>query len=99
MTELRLRREALVLESELNRQALRVELMRIEMSFDRVRQGIISGHNLWKWIAPLAGLLMARKFGRAGGMGNMAKGSALFAAGQSLWTWWRNRKNASPSGR
>ncbi len=95
MNELKQRRAALLLESELNRQALRVELLRAQMSVDRFRDGITSGQNLWKWVAPVAGFLLARKFGSAGGA--VAKGSALIAAGRALWSAWRERRSRSTS--
>lgn len=89
LSELRQRRAALLLESELNRQALRVEVMRVQMAVDRVRHGLTTGQNLWKWVAPIAGFLVARKFGQSGAV---AKGSAVLAIGKALWSAWRDRR-------
>ncbi len=95
MTALRQRRAALLLESELNRQALRVEFLRARVSVDRARDGFFSGHQLWRWIAPIGGFLIARKLG--GKSGTVAKGSALLAVGRALWTAWKDRRRPSPN--
>lgn len=97
LKELDQRRTALLLESELNRQALRVEMLQARLSLDRLRSGLSSGQNLWRWLAPVAGFVLARKFGSAGGP--VAKGSAIIAIGQALWTAWRDRRRrAEPPG-
>lgn len=90
MNELRQRRAALLLESELNRQALRLEALRAQVAVDRFREGLLSGQNLWKWVAPVVGFVVARRFGAAGSA--VAKGSALVAVGRALWTAWRERR-------
>jgi hypothetical protein len=93
LNDLRARREALLLESELNRQALRLEVIRIELTIDRLRRGIFSGQNVWKWVAPVAGFVIARKFGSSA---SGAKTSAFFAIGQTLWNAWKERRRAAP---
>lgn len=89
MTELRERRAVLLMESELNRQALRIETARMQLSIDRFRDGFASGHGLWKWLAPVAGFVLARKLGKSSAV---AKGSAVLAIGRAVWSAWRHRR-------
>ena len=93
LNALRQRRAALLLESELNRQALRVEILRARISVDRARDGLLSGPQLWRWLAPIGGFLIARKLG--GKSGTFAKGSALIAVGRALWSAWKDRRRPS----
>jgi hypothetical protein len=95
MTDLEARRAALLLESELNRQALRLEAARVQVSLQRLRAGVFSGPNLWKWVAPVAGFVLARKFGSSG---TAATGTALFSMGRALWNAWKDRRRARGHG-
>jgi hypothetical protein len=80
----------------LNRQALRVEVMRVQLAVNRVRHGLSTGQSLWKWMAPVAGFLVARKFGQAGAV---AKSSAVLAIGKALWSAWRDRRRSDDGAR
>lgn len=90
LSELERRRKALLFESELNRQALRLEVLHIKMTIERVRHGFASGHAVWKWLAPVAGFFLARKLTRSGSNG--AKTSSVLNIGRALWTAWRDRR-------
>lgn len=83
---LRRKRELLV-ESDLNRQILRLEVDHLCLRANEVRRGFGWARNVWAWGAPLAGFLFARKFKKAGGA--FAKGSLLIAAAQAGWKFWQ----------
>jgi hypothetical protein len=94
LTELERRREALLVESELNRQALRLEILQVSMSIERVRHGFVSGQAVWKWAAPVVGFFLARKFTRFGAGGGV-KSSSLLSMGRSLWNAWKDRRRST----
>ena len=95
LNELEQRRAALLLESELNRQALRLEVLRVQLTIDRLREGVAAGHNLWKWVAPVAGFVLARKFGPAAR--TVGTSSVLLSVGRALWNAWRGRRRPPPT--
>lgn len=94
LTELERRREALLVESELNRQALRLEVLQVSMALERVRHGFVSGQTVWKWAAPVVGFFIARKFTRFGADGGV-KSSSLLSIGRSLWNAWKDRRRST----
>lgn len=81
-------KRALVLESELNRQVLRVEFGRIRVQAERLKHGYGWAQGAWKWAVPVAGFLLARKLKRSGGF--FAKGSFIMTALGSAWKMWRS---------
>ena len=83
-------KRALVIESELNRQVLRVEFGRIRLQTERLKHGYDWAHHAWKWAMPLAGFLLARKFKGRGSP--LAKGSFVVSALGTLWKIWRNAR-------
>ena len=83
LRELQARKRELLLESELNRQILRLELNQICLRADRFKRGFDWAQNAWTWAAPIAGFLVARKFKTAGSA--FAKGSFLITAVQTGW--------------
>jgi hypothetical protein len=88
------RREALLVESELNRQALRLEVMQINLTIDRLRHGWVSGQTIWKLAAPIVGFLIARRFSRSGA-GRSANASSVFSIGRGLWNSWQEWRRSS----
>jgi hypothetical protein len=89
LDELRARKRELLVESELNRQALAVDVDHLRMrcaEYQRVHGALLEG---WRMAAPVAGLLFARK----AGSGWFAKASALGALGWKLWKTWRGEKS------
>jgi len=86
LKELQLRKRALLLESEMNRQVLQVECGRIRYGLGRLRRGYGWAQHAWAWAVPAAGLLLARKFkGRAGVFANS---SLIWGALRSAWQLW-----------
>ena len=63
LSALRDRKRELLVESELNRQLLRVEVGRIRFQTERLKRGYGWAHGAWKWVAPIAGFLFARALG------------------------------------
>ena len=97
LKELQLRKRDLLVESEMNRQALRVELRNIRMQAEQYHRGYGWAQSAWKWTAPFAGFFFARKFQKTAGA--FAKGSALVNALGGIWRMWsaakEKRKQAS----
>jgi len=91
LKELQARKRELLLESELNRQVLRVEVSRIRCRVDLYRRRYGWAQSAWKWAAPVAGFLLARKFKKTAGA--FAKGSMLLGAARSLWGYWTSRQD------
>lgn len=84
MDPLQKRKQELLLESELNRQILRLELDQLRLQVDRVRQHWL--RNIWVWVAPVAGFIFARKLSRPAGF--LAKGSAVLSLLTRLLDLW-----------
>jgi hypothetical protein len=93
LKELQARKRDLLMESDLNRQILRVEIEKIRLRAEQIRRGYGWAHNVWKWGAPVAGFLLARKFRKTAGA--FAKGSLLINAAQAIWRFWGNSNAGS----
>ena len=99
IAQLRARKRELLVESELNRQVLRVEAEALRLQVDQVRATCARGRAVWQWAAPVAGFLLARRFDKSGGL--LAKGSMLAGALGSAWKLFqtfRSSRAASPAG-
>jgi hypothetical protein len=102
MNELQLRKQALLLESELNRAALRADLARLSASAAWVDEAIGFARQSKPLVVALgagAGLLLARRLTGAQGGGGMV--SRLLRWGQMAYTVWQGvsswrRRNAEP---
>ena len=94
MKALESRKRDLVLESEVNRELLHLEVTRIRLSVARLRSSF-AGHGVWKWLAPVAGFLLARRF--SGNSGFIAKGSMVLSLLGSAWKLWSGRKRRGPT--
>ena len=90
LKQLQARKRDLLLESELNRQALRVELGRMRFRAEQFQRGYGWAYTAWKWVAPLAGFLMARRFKKTASV--FAKGSLLATVLRTLWKFWEVRQ-------
>ena len=90
LKELQTRKRDLLVESDLNRQVLRVEVEKLRFRAEQFRRGYGWAQNAWKWGAPVAGFLLARRFKRTAGA--FAKGSLLVNLVQTIWRLWENSK-------
>jgi hypothetical protein len=95
---LQARKHELVLESELNRQVLRVECGKLAFKAGQFRRGYAWAHSAWNWAVPLAGFLLARKQRKVPG-GVFAKGSFLITALRAGWKVWKAMRGARPEPR
>lgn len=87
LSELLRRKRELLIESDLNRQILRLEVDHLCVRANEIRRGFGWARNAWAWGAPLAGFLFARKFKKAGSA--FTKGSFLISAAQAGWKFWQ----------
>jgi len=92
MKSLQDRKHDLILESELNRHALRLELQQMYLRVEQTR--LSWQQNIWKWAAPVAGFFLARKLKKTSGL--VAKGSVLLMALGKFWEFWRARRSKEP---
>src|SRR5262249_16226316 len=92
MKSLEDRRHDLLMESEINRHVLRLELQQMHMRFERTRRSW--QHNVWKWAAHIACFFLARKFKKTSGFA--AKGSLLLMALGRFWEFWQARRGKEP---
>lgn len=100
LSELQRRKRDLLIESDLNRQILRLEVDRLCIRAGEIQRRFGWARNVWAWGAPLAGFLFARKFKKAGGA--FAKGSFFITAAQAGWKFWqayRERRSGGASER
>jgi len=83
LNQVQARKRELLLESELNRQVLRVEGSKLLFRAEQFKRGYGWAASAWKWAGPLAGFLLARKFKKTAGA--FAKGSLLLAVLRAFW--------------
>lgn len=94
LRELEARRRDLLVESDLNRQVLRLECDQLGLRVGEIKRGFGWARNVWAWGAPLAGFLLARRFKKTGNA--FAKSSMLISvakAGWRFWEAWRERRS------
>jgi hypothetical protein len=84
---LQIRKQELLAESTVNRHVLRLETGSIQLRLERFKLGW--WQTGWKFAAPLAGFLVARKFKAADGL--FRKGSLALLILRKLWQLWRSR--------
>lgn len=56
LEELRQRKRELLLESDINRQIVRVEMCQLQLKLGEWRRGLLKVRTAYQWIAPLAGI-------------------------------------------
>ena len=94
MKALQDRKHDLLLESEINRQVMRLEFQQIQVRLGRVRENWL--HSAWMWAAPVAGFFLARKFTKTTGF--FAKGSILAVILRRVWELWQRRRGKPAQG-
>ncbi len=87
-------KQQLLLESELNRQVLRIECGKLAFRAGQFRRNFEWIHSAWIWAAPLAGFLLARRRRKAHSL--FAKGSIWFTALRAGWRAWTAMRSARP---
>ena len=86
------RKRDLLLESDLNRQALRLEITRLRLRGESLSNSFARSQGWMKWLAPVVGLFVARKFARTPGV--LSKGSMLVSLAGAAWKLWSSLKAA-----
>ena len=56
LEQLRQRKKELLLESDINRQILRVEFCQLRLKADDWKRNMLKVRNVYQWVAPLAGI-------------------------------------------
>ena len=92
MTALQARKRELLLERELNRQTLRLEVDQIQLQVERFRSGGQWLHGAWRWLAPVTGFFLAWKLKKRTAL--VAKGSLWMLALRKLLEAWQESKQA-----
>ena len=59
LEDLRQRKKELIIESDINRQILRIEVCQLHLKAMEWRRGLLTARTAYKWIAPLAGMGIA----------------------------------------
>lgn len=97
--ELARRKRLLLAESELNRQALKVEWCQIQTSLAGVTGMVQTGSSVWRLLAlaaPLAGFFVSKKSGKWRGLLKAAlAGWQVFNRIQPLWASLKQKKHAA----
>jgi len=96
MSPLQARKRELLLESEMNRQTLRLEFDHVATQVERVRSGWNWLPGGWRWLAPVASLALAWKFRKTAGL--FAKGSMWLLLLRKLFEVWQETKAAEGEG-
>lgn len=89
---LQARKRELLVESELNRQVLRLECAKVAFEAGRFQRGYGWVKSAWTWAAPLAGFLLTRKRSKVAGA--FAKGSFWLTALRAGWKVWTAMREA-----
>jgi uncharacterized membrane protein YebE (DUF533 family) len=82
------RKRDLVLESELNRQVLRLQAGELNCHLDRFRGGLISARSLWKLAAMAGGVMAASRVTRSAGI--LGKATSLMGMAGVAWKAWQS---------
>jgi len=88
------RKRDLLLESDLNRQGLRLEMARLRLRGESLSNSFARSQGWMKWVAPVAGFFVARRFARTPGV--LSKGSMLISLAGTAWKLWSGFKAARP---
>lgn len=108
LEELRRRKEELLIESDINRQILRVEFCQLKLKADDWKQSVSKGLKWYKWLAPAAGIaatfygVKKQMSGRGRGSNNGLGGKAAmlnllapvaFAAARKAMAFWKAKRS------
>jgi hypothetical protein len=91
---LQARKRELLLESDLNRQVLRVEVSRLSFRARQFQSGFGWARSVWPWAASLGGLLLARKLKH--GTTPLAKGAMWLSTLRTAWKIWTTLREQRP---
>lgn len=95
LAQLQSRKRELLIESELNRRILRLEVGRMAFRAEQFKRGYGWAQSAWKWALPFAGFLLARKF-KSKQAGVFAKGSMLVSSLRAAWKIWETLRQKHP---
>lgn len=85
---IRARKRDLLIESELNRQIIRLEIEQVRFRAEQLKQNCGWLRSVWKWVPPLAGFFMAaRRRKNEGGFAPGVGGAGLLGR---LWEAWQS---------
>lgn len=93
LKDMRARKQALLLESDLNRQVLRLEVEQVRLRGEQFKRSYGWVSLAWKWSLPLAELFIARKSNRQQGASRSSKALWLFSR---LWETWQALRPKGP---
>ena len=103
LAQIQKRKQELLLVSEMNRRAMRIEVDYLRMRWEGARAKYDWAQRQWKWVAPVVGLLAASrmKSGRGGAAAGVLA-NVLPTLVRKVWQFWRERrqpegKDASPA--
>lgn len=95
LTRLAARKRDLLIESDLNRQVLRIELDQVRLRCGKLRQSFGWMQSSWAWVVPVAGFFAGRKAGPAGDW--LSKAAALMALAREAVAFWKSRRGTPPA--
>jgi hypothetical protein len=94
LKEFEARKKDLLLESEINRQIIQLEVQQLRHRLESLKSRWTQAQSVWKWALPIAGFLFARKFNRTAGLFTMASG--LIPTLRKLWRGWTEARTKGP---
>ena len=86
------RKRDLVLESELNRQVLRLQAGELYCHLDRFRGGLTSVRSLWKMVAVAGGVMAASRVTKSAGI--FGKATSMVGIAGVAWKAWQSWRSA-----
>ena len=86
------RKRDLLLESELNRQVLRLQATELSSHLDRFRGGLTSMRSLWKLAAVAGGVMAASRMTKAAGI--LGKATSIMGFAGVAWKAWQGWRSS-----
>ena len=93
VSQLQSRKRDLLLESDINRQILRLECEKVRVRIESWTRNWDRVQGIWKWLAPVAGFVFARRFSKTAGAFTAASGWLPLL--RKVWDAWRGRRSMS----
>lgn len=94
MSDLIRHKEELIATCELEREMVRVQVGVVKLHLSRAQDRLMRFPRAWKWLAPMAGLLVARRLRRSG-KPRMAGRPMKWLIGYKLLDLWLHRRRRS----
>ncbi|HYV29366.1 MAG TPA: hypothetical protein VFA77_17670 [Candidatus Eisenbacteria bacterium] len=94
LKQLERRKRDLLLESDINRQIIQLEVQQVRYRVEFLRSRWTRIQGVWKWALPFAGFLFARKFKKTAGVFTAASG--LIPSFLKLWRGWAEGRTKVP---